>query len=184
MPVAYLSELNAAIEADRESHGKKPLREKKGEEVPFKEIKVSRTDPEAGYMVRDGKPTGFFYLDHRTVDGAHALITDIHVTPANIHDSAHYLGRLDRMRERFGFDVAAAGLDAEYFTPAICKGLEERGIYGVIGYRRPTHREGYFYKREFVYDRERDAYVCPAGEFLAYRTTNRLGYREYSSSSE
>lgn len=49
------------------------------------------------------------------------------------------------------FDVAAAGLDAGYFTPAICKGLEERGIYGVIGYRRPTHREGYFYKREFVY---------------------------------
>jgi transposase len=180
-PVAYLSELNTAIEADRELHGKKPLLEKNAEEVPVKEIKVSRTDPEAGYMVRDGKPTGFFYLDHRTVDGAHSLITDIHVTPANLHDSVPYLGRLDRMRKRFGFDVAAVGLDAGYFTPAICKGLEERGIYGVIGYRRPTHREGYFYKREFVYDRERDGYVCPAGEFLAYRTTNRLGYREYAS---
>ena len=33
---------------------------------------VSRTDPDAGYMVRDGKPKGFFYLDHRTVDGATA----------------------------------------------------------------------------------------------------------------
>ncbi|RWG64168.1 hypothetical protein, partial [Mesorhizobium sp.] len=31
--------------------------------------KVSRADPEAGYMVREGKPKGFFYLDHRTVDG-------------------------------------------------------------------------------------------------------------------
>jgi transposase len=182
-PVAYLAELNAAIDADRENHGKKPLPEKKGDDTPVKEIKVSRTDPEAGYMVRDGKPTRFFYLDHRTVDGAHALITDIHVTPANLHDSVPYLGRLDRMRERFGFDVAAAGLDAGYFTPAICKGLEERGVYGVIGYRRPTHRDGYFYKREFVYDRERDAYVCPAGEFLAYRTTNRLGYREYATTN-
>lgn len=180
-PVAYLADLNAAIEADRECHGKKPLPEKKGDDAPVKEIKVSRTDPEAGYMVRDGKPTGFFYLDHRTVDGTHALITDIHVTPANLHDSVPYLGRLDRMRDRFGFDVAAAGLDAGYFTSAICKGLEERGIYGVIGYRRPNHREGYFYKREFVYDRETDAYVCPVGEFLAYRTTNRLGYREYAS---
>jgi len=28
---------------------------------------VSRTDPDSGYMVRDGKPKGFFYLDHRTV---------------------------------------------------------------------------------------------------------------------
>jgi len=182
-PVAYLAELNAAVEADRERHGKKPLPEKHDEEVPVKEIKVSRTDPDAGYMVRDGKPTGFFYLDHRTVDGAHALITDIHVTPANLHDSIPYLERLDRMRKRFGFDVAATGLDAGYFTPAICKGLEERGVYGVIGYRRPTHREGYFYKREFVYDRARDAYVCPAGEFLAYRTTSRQGYREYASSA-
>lgn len=25
--------------------------------------------------------------------------------------------------------------------------FDERNIYGVIGYRRPTHREGYFYKR-------------------------------------
>lgn len=181
-PAAYLVELEAAIEVDREAHGKKPLPEKETESA-LKEVKVSRTDPDSGYMVRDGKPTGFFYLDHRTVDGAHSLITDIHVTPANLHDSVPYLGRLDRMRERFGFEVGAVGLDAGYFTPAICKGLVERDIYGVIGYRRPNHRDGHFYKREYAYDPVRDGYVCPAGEFLPYRTTNRLGYREYASSS-
>lgn len=181
-PAAYLTELEAAIEKDREVHGKKPLPEKEATSA-LKEIKVSRTDPDSGYMVRDGKPTGFFYLDHRTVDGAHSLITDIHVTPANLHDSVPYLGRLDRMRERFGFDVGAVGLDAGYFTPAICKGLVERDIYGVIGYRRPNHRDGYFYKREYAYDPARNGYVCPASEFLPYRTTNRLGYREYASSS-
>lgn len=42
-------------------------------------------------MVRDGKPTGFFYLDHRTVDGKCAIITDTHVTPASVHDSVPYL---------------------------------------------------------------------------------------------
>jgi len=71
----------------------------------------SRTDPDAGDMVRDGKPKGFFYLDHRTVDGRFAIITDTHVTPANVHDSLPYLGRLDRQRERFGFYVKAVGLD-------------------------------------------------------------------------
>lgn len=181
-PVAYLAELEAAIDADRMAHGKKPL-PKKNEDAPTREIKVSRTDPESGYMVRDGKPTGFFYLDHRTVDGSHALITDIHVTPANVHDSGPYLERLDRMRTRFGFDVAAAGLDAGYFTPAICKGLAGRGVYGVIGYRRPNHREGYFTKRDYIYDRKRDGYVCPNGQFLPYRTTNRVGYREYASAA-
>jgi hypothetical protein len=30
-------------------------------------------------MVREGKPEGFFYLDHRTVDGKHNLITDVYV---------------------------------------------------------------------------------------------------------
>jgi IS5 family transposase len=91
----------------------------KAAEAQTKEIKVSRTDAESGYMVRDGKPKGFFYLDHRTVDGKHAIITDTHVTPANVHDSVPYLNRLDRQRERFGFQVEAVGLDAGYSTAAI-----------------------------------------------------------------
>ena len=77
--------------------------------------------------------------------------------------------------------MAAVGLDAGYFTPAICRGLEQRDIYGVIGYRRPNHREGYFYKRDYRYDRETDTYLCPNGQTLHYRTTNRNGYREYAS---
>ena len=182
-PVDYLADLESAIADDRAAHGKPPLPPHDGGEAPVtKEIKVSPADPEAGYMVRDGKPSGFYYLDHRTVDGVHALITDIHVTPANLHDSVPYLQRLDRMRERFEFKVGAVGLDAGYFTPAICRGLEQRNIYGVIGYRRPSHRDGYLTKREYVYDRERDAYVCPNGQTLPYRTTTRTGYREYASS--
>jgi len=132
-------------------------------------------------MVRDGKPKGFFYLDHRTVDGRHAIITDTHVTPANVHDSVPYLGRLDRQRERFGFNVRAVGVDAGYAAAAITQGLEERNIYGVIGYRTPTHRDGYFYKREYRYQEKLDVYICPNGQLLNYRTTNREGYRQYHS---
>lgn len=181
-PAAYLAELEAAVDADRAAKGKPPLKRDDEDDTPStKEVKVSPVDPDAGYLVRDDKPTGFFYLDHRTVDGVHALITDTFVTPANVHDSQPYLARLDRMRQRFDFDVAAAGLDAGYFTPYLCKGLIERNIFGVIGYRRPSHREGYFYKREYQYDYEQDVYRCPNGEVLRYRTTNRNGYREYAS---
>jgi len=132
-------------------------------------------------MVRDGKPKGFFYLDHRTVDGRHAIITDTHVTAANVHDSVPYLGRLDRQRERFGFNIRAVGVDAGYAAAAITQGLEERNIYGVIGYRTPTHRDGYFYKREYRYNEKLDVYICPNGQLLNYRTTNREGYRQYHS---
>lgn len=186
-PSAYLADLDAAVDADRAARGKKPLKrdggddEQAGGAPDTKQIKVSRTDPDSGYMVRDDKPTGFFYLDHRTVDAKHAIITDTHVTPASVHDSQPYLPRLDRQRERFGFDVRAVGLDAGYFTPMVCHGLESRGIDGVMGYRTPNHKPGTFYKREYEYDRYRDVYVCPRGQELPYSTTNRVGYREYKS---
>jgi transposase len=179
-PQAYLAALEAAITEDRAEHGKKPLK-RSDPEPETKQIKVSRTDKDSGYMVREGKPKGFFYLDHRTVDGSHAIITDTHVTPANVHDSVPYLGRLDRQRERFGFDIRAVGVDAGYAAAAITQGLEERDIYGVIGYRTPTHRDGYFYKREYRYDEKLDVYICPNGQLLSYRTTNREGYRQYHS---
>jgi transposase len=183
-PAAYLEALDAAIDEDRAAHGKKALKGKPAAKPQTKEIKVSRTDPDAGYMVREGKPKGFFYLDHRTVDGRHAIITDTHVTPANVHDSVPYLGRLDRQRERFQFTIRAVGVDAGYTAAAITQGLEERHIYGVIGYRTPTHRDGYFYKRDYRYDEKLDVYICPNGQFLPYRTTNREGYRQYHSDPE
>jgi transposase len=179
-PQAYLSALDQAVTEDRQAHGKKPLKASQAE-PDTRQIKVSRTDKDSGYMVRDGKPKGFFYLDHRSVDGRHAIITDTHVTPANVHDSVPYLGRLDRQRERFGFSIRAVGVDAGYAAAAITQGLEERNIYGVIGYRRGTHREGYFYKREYRYDEKLDVYLCPNGQMLNYRTTNREGYRQYHS---
>src|SRR5712675_3700150 len=77
--------------------------------------------------------------------------------------------------------VQAVGLDAGYATAALAQGLEERGIYGVTGYRRPNHGEGLFSKHKFRYDAERDVYVCPNQQQLEYRTTNRQGYRQYHS---
>ena len=176
----YIHRLEEDITKDREDHGKKPLSAK--EALPeIKETKVSTTDPDSGYMVREGKPKGFFYLDHRTVDSRHSIITDTFVTPGNVHDSIPYLGRLDRQRERFGFTIEAVGLDAGYFTAGICKGLEDRQIYGAIAYRRPNHIKGYLRKSDYKYDADTDCYRCPEGCALVYRTTDRNGYRHYAS---
>ena len=176
----YLDDLEEAIGKDRQAHGKKPLKAKE-EPAETKEVKSSTTDPDSGYMVRDGKPKGFFYLDHRTTCGQHNLITDTHVTAGNVHDSIPYLERLDRQRQRFGFETKAVGLDAGYLTAPICKGLEDRDVYGVIGYRRSPHIKGRLYKRDYIYDAQADGYRCPGGQLLSYRTTNRAGYREYRS---
>ena len=177
----YWGELDRAIEAERKLHGQTPLKTK--ERTPqVKQTKVSRTDPDAGYMVREGKPKGFFYLDHRTVDGRLGIITDTFATPANVHDSIVYLSRLDRQKQRFDFDVRAVGLDAGYATSGIAKGLENRGILGVTGYRRPTSpRPGMMRKSAFTYEPDTDGYRCPQGQLLTYATTDRNGYKHYRS---
>lgn len=179
-PMAYIEELNEAIDADRRAHGKQPL-PADNKPVKTKPTKISETDPDAGYMVRDQKPEGFFYLDHRTVDGKHNIITDTHVTPGNINDARPYLERLDRQCGRFKLKPLVAALDAGYNTAGVCHGLVERDIEGVVAYKRPHRPKGQFSKRQFEYDTKKDVYSCPNGQELAYRTTNRNGYREYKS---
>ncbi|MBD8894376.1 IS1182 family transposase [Roseibium litorale] len=177
----YWADLDKAIEAERNLHGQKPLKDKE-REPEVKQTKVSRTDPEAGYMVREGKPKGFFYLDHRTVDGRLGIVTDTFATPANVHDSIVYLSRLDRQRQRFAFDVKAVGLDAGYATTGIARGLEERDILGVTGYRRPqAPRPGMMRKSAFAFEQQADGYRCPEGQLLTYATTDRNGYKHYRS---
>ena len=180
---SYLEELDEAVEEDRSRHGKKPLKSKPAS-TPVKRIKQSTTDPDSGYMFRDGKPKGFFYLDHRTVDGRFGLITDTHITSGAAHDSTPYLDRLDRQRDRFGFKVDEVGLDAGYFTSHICKGLEDREVFGVISYCRPPRRKGFLPKRAFEYIETTDSYICPEGHILKYRTTSREGFRMYASNPE
>ena len=192
---AYMDELEQAVEQDRLRHNKKPLPEKTRrpddedndsgtpeQEAATRTIKQSTTDPDSGYMVREGKPEGFFYLDHRTVDAKYAIITDSHVTPGNVNDSTPYLARLDRQVETFGFEVEAVGLDAGYNNAPLCHGLVKRGLVdSVLGYCRPPRHAGYLPKRAYVYDEEQDVYRCPQGEVLQYQTTNREGYRIYVS---
>ncbi len=152
--------------------------------VEEKEIKESTTDPESGYMVREGKPEGFYYLDHRTVDLKYNIITDVHVTPGNVHDSLPYVQRLDRQVQRFGFKVEAVALDSGYLTNPICKKLHDRNIFAVIAHRRFHPTQGLFHKWQFQYDAENNCYVCPNKQKLMYSTTNREGYKHYSSNPE
>ena len=176
----YIEELNNAVEEDRVNHGKKPLMNK--EEVKeTKTIRQSTTDPDCGFMSRDNKQEMFCYLDHRTTDIKYNIITDVFVTPGNVHDSVPYLSRLDRQIRRFDFKVEAVALDSGYLTNPICKGLHDRKIFGVIAHRRYQPTKGLFPKWKFKYDEEQDIYVCPNDEKLTYRTTTREGYREYKS---
>lgn len=177
---AYLEMLDEDIALEREREGKKPLKERKST-PKTKNTKTSTTDPDSGFMTRDNKPQGFFYLDHRTVDGKHGIIVDTHTTAGNINDSQPYIARLDYTLETFKLNPIAVGLDAGYFTSPVAESLERRDILGVFGYRRPSRTKNKFKKKDFSYDKTRDTYRCPNGQELIYKTTSRDGYREYHS---
>ena len=182
-PSVYIEQLQNAVTKDREASGKKPLKCKDAQPCT-KATKVSRTAPDSGYMVRDDKPKGFFYLDHRIVDGQHGIIVDTHATAGNVHDSQPIISRIDRVLDIFALHPIAVGLDAGYFTAPVCHNLEQRGLLGVMGYRRPNKKKGMMAKRLYTYHKHSDSYTCPQGEALIYRTTSRQGYRQYHSAPE
>ncbi|WP_425439665.1 transposase [Planococcus faecalis] len=68
--VSYLGELEEAVVADREAHGKKrkPKVIRPVAKTKPAMTRESVTDPDSGFLMRNQKPQGFFYLDHRTVE--------------------------------------------------------------------------------------------------------------------
>ncbi|HWI62610.1 MAG TPA: IS1182 family transposase [Symbiobacteriaceae bacterium] len=182
-------DLAAAINANRVAAGKKPfdfsdeksVSEAESEDVSPKDPPVSVTDAEAGYMVREGKPEGFHYLEHRTVEGRHGFVVHLLVTSARTTDPVAYLACLKAVKETYGFGVKAVGLDAGYYTNTICHELMEQGIFAAVAARGPRPVPGMLARWRYRYVWYYDAYLCPENHLLRYTTTNRDGYREYKS---
>ena len=180
-PKAYLSELDAQVDQERKELGKKPFdRDDEAHKGGGSATRMqSTTDPESGQQSRDGKPNGFYYSEHRTVDSKRNVIVNVHVEAANINDVTPMPEILDEVERRLGKLPRYMGLDAGYHNAWIAHLLETKGIQGVIGYRRHTHKGAHYGKYRFRYDPVCDEYICPEKQRLTWKTTTREGYRQY-----
>ena len=186
----YDEMLRKEIDADREAHGKKPLKDRddnddtsshgSGNGGETREVKASTTDPESGWFHKGEHKEVFAYAIETACD-KHGWILDYTVNPGNMHDSKTFKGLFDKI-ENIGIKRLIA--DAGYKTPAIAKLLLDRGIQPVFPYKSPMTKKGFFKKYEYAYDEYYDCYVCPNGQVLKYTTTNRDGYREYKSKGD
>ena len=183
-PKAYLNELDEAITQERVELGKKPFEKKDDDERPTASIQQSRNDPESGQLNKEGKPDGFHYSEHRTVDSKHNVVVNVRITPANINDVDPISTIMNDVEKRLGHLPKYMGVDAGYHTAPTCHQIASRGVQPVVGYRRHTHKGEHFGKYRFLYDKERNVYICPEKHELTWRTTNREGYREYWSDSK
>lgn len=182
-PKAYMAELDAAIAADREALGKKPFDKKDNDDPPTAQIQQSRSDPESGQLHKEGKPDGFHYSEHRTVDSKNNIVVNVRITPANVNDVDPVPDILNDVEKRLGHLPTYMGVDAGYHSATTCHQIASHGIQPVVGYRRHTHKGEHFGKYRFVYQKDRNVYLCPQKQELTWKTTNRSGYREYWSDS-
>ena len=187
-PKEYIEELNAQIDLDRKILGKKPFDHDDDDKPPKggsgKTQMKSLTDPESGQQNRDGKPDGFHYSEHRTVDSKNNVIVNVHVEPANVNDITPLASILKEVKRRLGRLPKYMGLDAGYHSAQVAHLLESNGIQGVIGYRRHTHKTDHYGKYRFKFDWEYDFYICPEKHLLDWKTTTRQGYRQYFCDSK
>jgi len=77
----------------------------------------------------------------------------------------------EKARSEIEGDTVEVLADRGYFKSEEIAACEEAGIKAYVP--RPltsnARAQGRFDRRDFVYDQERDAYVCPVGEQLIYR---------------
>ena len=85
----YDEQLRAEIEADREAHSKKPLKDKDDDEPPNdggQMLMQSTTDQDCGLFNKGEHNVEFAYTAHVACD-EHNFILSCEVTPGNVHDS-------------------------------------------------------------------------------------------------
>ena len=169
---SYQKILEKEINEDRNANGKKEFKDKDNDDNH--KITQSTTDPEAGEFHKGEHEKQFAYSAH-TVCDTKAFVLDFKVPAANKHDSTVFSELYQKIINRYNFEYI--GLDAGYKTPAIAKEILETGKLPLMPYTRPKGK----YRKEFEYNKYYDTFTCPMGNVLEYSTTNRLGYREYTS---
>ena len=174
----YQSELEAEINEDREIHNKKPFQEKNNSSQQVEKTK-STTDPESGLFVKGEHERCFAYVANTACD-RNGFVLGVSVDAGNVHDSQMFHEVYDNLGE-IKENTQAVAVDAGYKTPGIMREIIKDGKIPCVPYKRPMTKDGFFYKKEFVYDEHYDCYICPNNQVLKYTTTNREGYKEYKS---
>src|SRR5215211_3024785 len=129
---------------------------------------VSPIDPDATPMQSStGGNAMLGYRDHYVVDGGKPrIILSALVTPASITDNTPLLDLVDWVRSRWKFQPKLAVGDTKYGTVPNIVGLEKRGIKAYLPTPDFSNRTKYYPATLFLYDSEKDHYVCPQRQIL------------------
>src|SRR5450432_665497 len=135
---------------------------------------ISLTEPDVRSMATSGRGSGVVgYNVQVAVDTEHHLIVTHEVTNTG-SDRSQLANIASQAKDVLGTDHLDAVADRGYFSSTEILACEQAAI--TVTLPKPmtsnSKAEGRFGKQDFRYVAEEDAYICPAGERLAYHYTN------------
>lgn len=162
------------------------LKEIEAKLVETGETQISLTDPDARSMMTRG--SGIVGYNVQTaVDAKHHLIVEHEVT--NTGSDRDQLSEMaKKARTAIGTTELTALADRGYFNGKEILACHEAGISTLVPPTKTSNAkaDGRFDKADFIYDREKNEYRCPANEALVWRFTSvekGLTYHRYWSSN-
>ena len=133
------------------------------------ETQISLTDPDARSMMSRG--SGIVGYNVQTaVDAKHHLIVEHEVT--NIGSDRDQLsGMAKKARTAIGVNSLTVIADRGYFKGEEILACKQAGIAVLVPATKTSNAkaDGRFDKADFVYDRQKNEYRCPAGQSLIWR---------------
>jgi transposase len=135
---------------------------------------ISPSDPCSAWTAKANKRVQFGYGLNYLIDTEHAVIVDVEATPARTYDEvAATTTMIDRTEKTLGLKPTQLAADTAYGTGQILDWLIKRDVEPHIPvWDKSERQDGTLSRSDFVFDKENDLYVCPAGKFL--RTTGTV----------
>ena len=129
---------------------------------------ISPSDPQSAWTAKANKRVLFGYGLNYLIDIKHAVIVDVEATPARTYDEVAATKTMIERAERC-FDIKPRRLvaDTAYGTGRFLGWLVAKKITPHIPVWDMSEREdGTFSRADFIFDKKRNNYVCPAGKKL------------------
>ena len=135
---------------------------------------ISTTDPDASVTRHSAGESKLRYKTHRGVDPQHEVITSTLVTPGSTDEGAVLKEVIQGHEQNTDRRVETAVADSRYGTIENFLFCHEAGIQAHMPSLEESQRglgrqEDIFPKEVFVYDSDRDCFICPAGQELRRR---------------
>jgi hypothetical protein len=129
---------------------------------------VSLTDPQATWVARPGVDPFFAYDANYLIDNKVGIIVDAEGTRANrTVEITITETMIDRAKRRFDLRPQRLAGDSVYGAVRLLKWLVDRKITPHVPvWDKSARHNGTFSRADFVFDRQRNVYICPGGAEL------------------